>query len=130
MMDRVDEEMDLHKSLSDEIGKENMDHDAILEFAGILVDNHETARSLTILEEYLEAIERSWKKLEQCRACGSIAFLYYRKNDFAKSNVYFERQLSIAKETNNVESEAEALNGLGRNYGRMGDYGNAMAYLG
>jgi len=28
-----------------------------------------------------------------------------------------------------VESEASALNGLGLNYGRMGEYGNAMAYL-
>jgi len=58
-----------------------------------------------------------------------IARIYSDKNDFAKSNVYFERQMSIAKETKNVESEASALHGLGHNYGRMGDYGNAMAYL-
>jgi len=59
-----------------------------------------------------------------------ISILYGRKNDFTKSNVYFERQLSIVKETNDVKSEASALNGLGQNYGRMGrDYGNAMAYL-
>jgi len=50
-------------------------------------------------------------------------------NDYAKATVYFERQLSIVKETNNVESEASALHGLGHNYGFMSDYGNAMAYL-
>jgi len=50
-------------------------------------------------------------------------------NETLKSNVYCERQLSIAKETNNVESEASALNRLGLNYGRIGDYGKATAYL-
>ena len=59
-----------------------------------------------------------------------IARIYRKNNEFAKSNVYCERQLSIAKETNNVESEASALHVLGDNYGRMGDYGKAMAYLG
>jgi len=103
---------------------------AILRFAEIPQEiNHETSRALTILEEYLEAIERSWEKREQCRAYEIIAALYGRKNDFAKSNVYFERKLAIAEETNNAESEASALNALRHNCGHVGEYGNVMAYL-
>ena len=128
-MGRVQEAMDLYKSLCEEIGKESMDPNPIIEFAQILKDHHENSRALTILEEHLEAIESSWKKREQCRAYEIIAFLYCRKNDFAKSNVYFERQLPIVKETKNLESEFKALNGIGHNYGCMSDYGNAMAYL-
>ena len=72
---------------------------------------------------------RSWGKREQCQAYGIIEGLYSRKNDYAKSIVYLERQLPIAKETKDVESEASALNGLGHSYGFIGDYGNTMAYL-
>jgi len=128
-MNRVEEAMDLHKSLCDEIGKESMDPDTILSFAVILRTNSEHSRALELLEEHLEAIDRSLEKREQCLAYEMIAILYYKNNDFAKSTVYRERQLSITKETKNVESEAEALDGLGNNYRRMGEYGNAMAYL-
>ena len=128
-MGRVGEAMDLHKSLCDEIGKESMDPSNILEFVQTLKDNHEPSRALEILEEHLDNIERSWEKREQCLAYDMIALLYCKKNDFAKSNVYFKRQLSIAKETKNMELEASALNGLGLNNGCMGEYGNAMAYL-
>ena len=58
-----------------------------------------------------------------------IARLYWKKNDLTKSNVYFERQLPIAKEMKNLESEFQALHGLRHNYGCIGDYDNAMAYL-
>ena len=129
-MNRVEEAMDLHKSLCVEIGKKSMDPDAILEFAVFLHKNNEDSRALEILEEHLEAIDRSWGKLEQCKAYDIVSPLYYKKNDFAKSNVYCERHLSIAKETNNAESEADALGGLGINYLRMGEYDNAMAYFG
>jgi len=128
-MGRVDEAMDLHKSLCDEIGKESLNPDDILRFADILEKNHDHSRAITILEEHLGAIESSWEKQKQCRAYEMIARIYSDKNDFAKSNVYYERQLSIAKETKNVESEASALHSLGHNYGRTGEYGNAMAYL-
>ena len=127
-MDRVDEVMGLHKSRCEEIGKESAPI-AVLQFAEMLQANHETSRALAILEEHLEAIERSWGKREQCLAYGIIAILYCDKFDITKSNVYFERQLPIAKETNDVESEALALHRLGHNYGCMGDYGNGMAYL-
>ena len=126
---RVEEAMDLHKSLCDEIGKESLDTKAILEFAGMLQDHLENSRALEILEHNVDTIEISWEKQEQCRAYGLIASLYCFMNDFAKSNVYYERQLSIAKETNNAESEAEALNGIGRNYGSMSDYDSGMEYL-
>jgi len=109
---RVEEAMDLYKSLCEEIGKESLHHEAILVFTGALHDNHEISRALPILEEYLGAIESSWGKRDQCTAYGLIATLYRGKNDFAKSNIYFERHLSIAKETKNVESEASALYGL------------------
>ena len=56
-MGRVEEAMDLHKSLWDKIGKESMDPDTILDFADILEANHEYPRALEILEDYLEAIE-------------------------------------------------------------------------
>jgi len=123
---RVDEAMDLHKSRCDEIGK---DPDEILLFAEILQDHREYSRALEIIEEHLETIERSWENQYQCYAYELIAELYWKTKDYAKSIVYFERQLSIAKQTNKVDSEAQALNGLGRNYGRMGDYDNAMACL-
>jgi len=129
MAGRVDEAMDLYKSLCEEVRKESLDPDAILSFTQILVDNHETSCALTILEEHLEAIESSWENQNQCLAYEMIAMSYSGKNDFAKSNMYFERQLSIAKEMKNVESEASALNGLGHNYGLVGDYGKAMEYL-
>jgi len=63
-MNRVEEAMDLHKSLCVEIGKKSMDPDAILEFAVFLHKNNEDSRALEILEEHLEAIDRSWGKLE------------------------------------------------------------------
>ena len=54
----------------------------------------------------MEAIERSWENYQnQCRAYELIAELYRLKNDFAKSNVYFDRQLSIAKETKYSRAE-------------------------
>jgi len=128
---RAQEAMDLHKSLCEELGTDRIRKDpkAILMFAKILKDNDECPRALEILEEYLEAIESSWGKREQCRAYGIISILYTRKNDYAKSIVYLERQLPIAKETKDVESEGDALIELGRNYGCIGDYGNAMEYL-
>jgi len=128
-MGRVDEAMDVYKSLFDEIGKESIDPVDIIHFAEILRTNSEMSRALEIFEEHLEAIESSWENQNQCLAYEMIASLYCKKNDFAKSNVYFERQLSIAKETKNMDLEASALNGLGHNYGLVGDYGKAMAYL-
>jgi len=65
---RVEETIHLHKSRGDEIGKESMNHGAILSFAEILQNHHKTSRALAILEEHLEAIERSWGKREQCIA--------------------------------------------------------------
>jgi len=128
-MGRVDEAMDLHKSLCDDIGKESLDPSAILVFAEILEDHHENSHALEILEHHLDTIERSWGKREQCKAYDNIASLYNGKNDCAKSNIYCERHLSIAKEANSAESEDSALHRLGHNYGRMGEYGNAMEYL-
>ena len=128
MMGRAEEAMDIYKSLCDEIGKESIDPDSILTFAGILFcDNSKVSHALEILEEHLDTIGSSWENQNQCRAYQLIAGLYCKNNDFAKSNVYFE--LSIAKETKNVESEVSALHGLGHNYGRMGDYGKAKTYL-
>ena len=130
-MRRVEEAMELHKTLCDEIGKESLDPDSILQFAEILTKNIGSgcSRALAILDHHLGAIESSWENEKQCRAYDMIAILYQGRNDFAKSNVYFERQLSIAKEANYVKAEASALHGLGQNYGSMGEYGNAMSYL-
>ena len=108
-MDRVEEAMDLYKSLCDEIGKERMDPDNILPFAQTLMNNHEPSHALEILEEHLEIIESSWENQNQSIAYEIIARIYLGKNAFAKSNVYFERQLSIAKEIKDLESEALAL---------------------
>jgi len=96
-----------------------MDPDAILAFAKILEDNHEYSRALEILEEHLEAIASSWGKPEQCRAYAMNSILYSRQNDFAKSNVYLERQLSLAKQIKDLGFQSTALNGLGHNYGWM-----------
>ena len=56
---RVEEAMDLYKSLYDKIGKERMDPKAILSFAEILEDTPEYSIALEILEHYLDTIERS-----------------------------------------------------------------------
>jgi len=128
-MGRAQGAMDLHKSLWDKIGKESMDPDDIVSFAKLLQANSENSHTIEFLEEHLDNIESSWDKRNQCEAYEIIARIYHGKNDFAKSNVYFERQLSIAKEMKDVESESFALHLLGHNYGRMGNYDNAMAYL-
>ena len=74
-MGRVDEVMDLHKSLCDEIGRKSLDPDAVLEFARLLDKNSENSHALTILEHHLESIESSWEKREQCEAYGIISSL-------------------------------------------------------
>jgi len=130
MMDRVDEAMDLHKSLCDEIGKERMEPHAIISFTEILNQKSES-RALTILGEYLDVIERTWGEPMKSRALIMIAALYSRKNDFSKSIFYLERQLPIAKEIKkkDLALEGSALNGLGHNYVRMGEFGIAMDYF-
>jgi len=104
--ERIDEAMDLHKTLCDEIGKESLNPDDILLFAEILQYHRKYSRALEITEEHLETIESSWENQNQCRAYGLISKIYRKQHDFAKSNIYFERQLSTAKETKNVETEA------------------------
>jgi len=42
-----------------------------------------------------------------------LAVLAEANNDWTKSNVYYERQLSIVTEFNDLKLEAKALNGLG-----------------
>jgi len=126
---RMEEAMDLHKSLRDENGKESMNPDAILSFVKLLQDYHELSRALQILEEHLDIIESSWENQMQCKAYDSITFLYCRKNDFSKSNVYCERQLSVAKEIKNLTWECKALRALGINYGHIREFGIAMEYL-
>jgi len=74
--DRIEEAMDLYKSLCEEVGKESLDPNIILGFSQIRVNKHEYSRLLTILEEHLEAIEISWGKREQCKAYEVIARLY------------------------------------------------------
>ena len=54
------EAMDLYDSLYEENGKESLDANAILSFATLLDKNSEYSRALTILEDHLEAIDRSW----------------------------------------------------------------------
>ena len=49
MMGRVDEAMDLHKSRCDEIGKESMNADIILQFTKILEDYQENSRALVVV---------------------------------------------------------------------------------
>jgi len=126
---RIEEAMDVYKSLCDELGKESLEPDTIIEFAEILEVHHETSHALEIFEENMDIIESSWEIQNRCKVYEMIGRLYVGKNDFAKSNVYFKRQLPIAKETMNAESEASALHGLGFNYGHLGDYGNAMTCL-
>ena len=60
-MGRVEAAMDFHKSLRDEIGKESMDPNIILQTAEILEDHHEHSRALEILEEHGDIIASSWE---------------------------------------------------------------------
>jgi len=98
-----------------DIGKERLDPDCILAFAYNLNDSN--------------FYESTWDKDNQGKAYGMIADNHYGMYDYNKSNDYYERQLSIAKEIKDLTLEAEALHGLGGNHRRMGDYDKAMEYL-
>jgi len=50
-------------------------------------------------------------------------------HDYNKSIVYYELQLSVAKEIKDLVLEADALHGLADSHGRVGDYDKAMKYL-
>jgi len=126
---RVDEAMDLHKSLCEEIGKESLDPNTILRFAEIFRKNSELSRALEILEHHLDVIERSWDEPMQRKALLQIASLYQDNNDYRTSNVYYERLLSLAKDAKDQKLEAMTFNGLGNNYGHIGEFGIAMECL-
>ena len=126
---RIQEAMDLHKSLVADIGKERLDPDCILAFAYNLNDSNFYSHSLEVLHEHVDVIESTWDKPEQGKAYGVIANNHCGRYDYNTSNVYYERQLSIAKEIKDLTLEAEALHGLGDNHLRMGDYNKAMEYL-
>ena len=126
---RIEEVMNLHKSLVADIGKERLDPDCILGFADALNDSNFYSHSLEVLHEHVDVIESTWDKPEQGKAYGVIANNHCGRYDYNTSNVYYERQLSIAKEIKDLTLEAEALHGLGDNHLRMGDYNKAMEYL-
>jgi len=126
---RIQEAMDLHKSLIADIGKERLDPDCILEFAYNLNASDFYSQSLEVLEEHLDVIESTWDTPKQAQAYGMIADNYLGGSDYNTSNVYFQRELSIAKEMKDLKLEAEALHGLGYNHGHAGDYEKAMEYL-
>jgi len=121
--------MDLHKSLCDDGGKERIDPNYILMFNQLLQDNSESSRAREILEEHVDVIDSSWDKSMQGPAHDMLAVLTEANNDWTKSNVYYERQLAIAKDINDLKLEAKALNGLGSNYGKLGEFGIAVGYL-
>jgi len=121
--------MDLHKGLCDVIGKERIDPNYILMFHQLLQDNSENSRAREILEEHVDVIESSWDKSMQGPAYAMLAVLTEANNDWNQSNVYYERQLAIAKDINDLKLEAKALNGLGSNYGKLGEFGIAVVYL-
>jgi len=126
---RIQEAMDLHKSLVDDIGKERLDPNCILEFAHNLKRHHEFGRELEVLQEHLDVIESTWDKPKQAHAYGQLGYIFVEMYDYNKSNVYFERELSIAKEMKDLKLEANALRGLGDNHRRMGNYDKAMEFL-
>jgi len=126
---RIQEAMDLHKSLVADIGKERLDPDCILAFAYNLNDSNFYSHSLGVLQEHVDVIESTWDKDRQGKAYGMIADNHCGMYDYNTSNVYYERQLSIAKEIKDLTLEAEALHGLGGNHGHLGDYDKAMEYL-
>jgi len=126
---RSEKAMDLHKSICDDIGKEMIDPNHILMFNQLLQDNSENSRALEILEEHVGVIESCWDKSMQGPAYAMLAELNEANNDWIKSFVYYERQLSIAKEINDLKLEAKALNGLGSTYGKLGEFRIAVGYL-
>jgi len=128
---RIQEAMDLYKSLVADIGKERLDPDCFMGFVYNLNDSYLYSHSLEVLEEHLDIIESTWDKPRQARAYGMIAdtSTFVEMYDYNKSNVYYERQLSIAKDIKDLRSEAEALHGLGGNHRCMGDYDKAMEFL-
>jgi len=126
---RIDEAMDLHKSLVADIGKERLNPNYILRFAGCLKKHKEFRRALEVLEDHLDVVESTWDKSNQAAAYGTIAYNYFGMYDYNKSNVYYERKLSIAKEIKDMPLESDALLGLGCNHGFLGNYEKGMEYL-
>ena len=94
-----------------------------------MIKHHEFERALEVLLENVDAIASTWDKPEQGKAYSLIAYTFFLMHDYNKSNVYYELQLSIAKEIKDLTGEADALHGLGNNHGRVGDFEKATEYL-
>jgi tetratricopeptide (TPR) repeat protein len=126
---RIQEAMDLYKSLVSDIEKERLDPNCILALTATLKRHKEYGRALEVLEDHLDVIESTWDKPRQCAAYGMIACNYLGMYDYNKSIVHYERQLSIAEDIKDAALEAEALYGLGYNHGRVCDCDKAMEWL-
>jgi len=121
--------MDLYKSLGADIGKERLDPYYVLGFADALNKQQEFGHALEVLQKHLDVIESAWDKLEQGKAYSLIGYTFFEMHDYNKSIVYYELQLSIAKQIKHMLLEYGALHGLGNNHGHLGDYEKAMEYL-
>jgi len=126
---RIQEAMDLHKSLVADIGKECLDPVYLIGFTVFLKRHKEFGRALEVLDEHLDVIESTWDKPNQAKAYGMIADNHRGMYAYNISIVHYERQLAIAKEIKDTTLSAQALQGLGYNYQRMGDYEKAMMYF-
>jgi len=103
---RIQEAMDLHKSLVADIGKERLNPNYILGFTSTLIKYKEFERALEVLLENVDAIESTWDKPEQCKAYSRIGYTFFEMHDYNKSNVNYELQLSIAKEIKDLGIES------------------------
>jgi len=121
-----------HKSLVAFIGKkERLMPNYILGFTASLINHQEFGHALRspIIQNNLDVIESAWDKPEQGKAYCLIGYTFFEMHDYNKSIVYYELQLSIAKEIKDLALESDALHGLGDNHGRVGDYEKALKYL-
>jgi len=125
----IQEATDLHKSLVADIGKERLDSNYILSFTSALGKHQEFGHALEVLHENLDAIASTWEKTEQGKAYSLIGYTFFEMHDYNKSIVYYELQLSVAKEIKDLALESDALHGLGNNHGRVGDFEKSMMYL-
>ena len=81
---RIQEAMDLHKSLVADIGKERLDSDYILGFTSALGKHQEFGHALEVLIENLDLIESAWEKTEQCKAYSLIAYTFFLMHEYNK----------------------------------------------
>lgn len=97
-----------------------------------LADEYSSASKYDEAENYFRFAEKSAADLKQkefsFRAALRYSWFFYRRGDFPKSIHKTEEALAIATANKNAEEQAEAINLIGMNKGRLGNFRQALEY--